>query len=55
MTDFTVYEKSILIKALIDFKDKVWRLGEMEAEEDQKELLRVLYRDCRAILKKLRQ
>lgn len=52
--EYTVFEKSLLIKALLDYKDKVWRLGEMTKEEEKKELLREVYRDCRKLLKKLR-
>lgn len=52
--ELTVYEKSVLIKALLDYKDKVWRLGEMTAEEEDKELLRELYKDCKKLLRKLR-
>lgn len=52
--EFTVYEKSVLIKAMLDYKDKVWRIGEMTQEEADKDLLRELYKDCRKIIKKLR-
>lgn len=51
MIELSVFEKSVLIKALVDYKQKIWQYAEMT--EEDKELLRELYKDCNKILKKL--
>lgn len=49
--ELSVFEKSVVIRALIDYKRKIWQYAEMT--EEDKDLLRGLYKDCNKILKKL--
>lgn len=49
--ELTTYEKSVIIRALIDYKWKV--LGYVNMTEENKDLLRALYKDLNKILKKL--
>lgn len=47
----TEYERALLIRALRDYKQKV--IGYAEMSEEDKELLRELYRDLSKLTKKL--
>lgn len=47
----TEYERALLIRALRDYKQKV--IGYAEMTEEDKELLRELYRDLSKLTKKL--
>lgn len=50
--ELTAYEMSIIIRALIDYKHKI--IGYTEMTEQDKDLLRELYKDCNKIIKKLK-
>lgn len=49
--DITEYERSIVLRALIDYKHKIIRYAEMS--DDDKDLLRTLYKDLKKLEKKL--
>lgn len=49
--ELTTYEKSVIIRALIDYKQKV--IGYANMTEEDKDLLRSLYKDLNKIIKKL--
>lgn len=47
----TEYERSVILRALIDYKQKVVSYAEMT--EEDRELLRSLYKDLKKLEKKL--
>lgn len=49
--ELTNYEKSVIIQALIDYKQKIIGYGSMT--EKDKDLIRSLYKDINKIIKKL--
>lgn len=49
--ELTTYEKSVIIRALIDYKWKV--IGYADMTEEDKDMLRALYKDLNKIIKKL--
>lgn len=49
--DLTTYEINVIIRALIDYKHKI--IGYANMTEEDKNLLRELYKDCNKIVRKL--
>lgn len=49
--ELSAYEINVIIRALIDYKHKI--IGYAEMTEEDKDLLRQLYKDCNKIVRKL--
>lgn len=49
--ELSAYEVNVIIQALIDYKHKI--IGYAEMSQEDKDLLRTLYKDCNKIIKKL--